>query len=99
MHNIKQREEKKEMRPKASQVRRGHSLPKIHKSYNTLPSFQPIVDTTNTPHDGVGKFLTRLLSPLTQTEYSEKNSFEAVDPIRSKPPEFLTKVIVVFHLM
>ena len=58
--------EKKEMRPKASQVGRAHGLPKIHKSYNTLPSFRPIIDTRNTPHYGVGKFLTRLLSPLTQ---------------------------------
>ena len=58
------------MRPKAPQVGRAHGLPKIHKSYNTLPSFRPIIDTTNTPHYGVGKFLTRLLSPLTQNEYS-----------------------------
>ena len=74
--------EKKEMRPKASQVGRAHSLPKIHKSYNTLPSFRPIIDTTNFPHYAVGKFLTRLLSPLTQNEYSVKNYFEAVDRLR-----------------
>ena len=79
--------EKKEMRPKASQVERAQGLPEIHKSYNTLPSFRPIVDTTNTPHYGVGKFLTRLLSPLTQNESSVKDSFEAVDRIRSVPPE------------
>ena len=77
----------KEMRPKASQVERAHGLPKIHKSYNTLPSFQPIIDTRNTLHYGVVKFLTRLLSPLTQNEYSVKDSFEAVDRIRSIPPE------------
>ena len=75
------------MRPKAPQVGRAHGLPKIHKSYNTLPSFRPIIDTTNTPHYGVGKFLTRLLSPLTQNEYSGKDSFEAIDRIRSIPPE------------
>ena len=75
------------MRPKASQVERAQGLPEIHKSYNTLPSFRPIIDTTNTPHYGVGKFLTRLLSPLTQNESSVKDSFEAVDRIRSIPPE------------
>ena len=79
--------EKKAMRPKASQVGRAHGLPNIHKSYNTLPSFWPIIDTTNTPHYGVGKFLTRLLIPLTQNEYSMKDSFEAVDYIHSIPPE------------
>ena len=48
--------EKKEMIPKASQVGRAHGLPKIHKPYNTLLSFRPIIDTTNTPHYGVRKF-------------------------------------------
>ena len=48
--------EKKKMIPKASQVGRSHGLPKIHKPYNTLLSFRPIIDTTNTPHYGVRKF-------------------------------------------
>ena len=42
--------EKKEMRPKFAQIARIHGLPKIHKSYYMLPSFRPVVDTTNTPH-------------------------------------------------
>ena len=79
--------EMKEIRPKAAQVGRAHGLPKIHKKYTDLPSFRPIIDTTNTPHYGVGKFLTRLLNPLTQNVYSIKDSFEAVDRIRSMPTE------------
>ena len=79
--------EKKEMRPKPSQVGRAHGLPKIHKSYNTLPNFRPIIDTTNTPHYGIEKLLTRLLSPLTINDNSVKDSFEAVNRIRSIPPE------------
>ena len=31
--------EKKEMHPKFVQIARAHGLPKIHKSYDTLPSF------------------------------------------------------------
>ena len=77
----------KEMRPKAAQVGRAHGLPKIHKKYTDLPSFRPIIDTTNTPHCGVGKFLTRLLNPLTENVYSIKDSFEAVDRICSIPTE------------
>ena len=50
-----------------------------------LPSFGHIIDTTNTSDHGVGKFLTRLLNPLTQNVYSIKGSFEAVDRIRSMP--------------
>ena len=53
----------KEMRPKAAQVGRVHGLSKIHKKYTDLPSFRPIIDTINTPHNGAGKFLTRLLHP------------------------------------
>ena len=81
----------KEMRPKAAQVGRAHSLPKIHKKDTDLPSFRPIIDTTNTPHCGVGKFLTRLLNPLTQNVYSIKASFEAVDRIHSIPTELFNE--------
>ena len=47
--------ENKEMCPEFAQIARAHGLPKIYKSYETFPSFQPIVDTTNTPHYGIGK--------------------------------------------
>ena len=77
----------KEMRPKSAQVGRAYGLPKIHKRYTDLPSFGSIIDTTNTPHNGVGKFLTGLLNPLTQNVYSIKDSFEAVHRIRSIPTE------------
>ena len=79
--------EMKEMSPKAAQVGRAHGLPKIHKKYTDLLSFRPLIDTTNTPHCGVGKFLTPLLNPLIQNVYSVKDSFEAVDLIRSIPTE------------
>ena len=42
---------------------------KVQK-YTDLPSFRPIIDTTNTLHHGVGKFLTHLLNPLTQNVHS-----------------------------
>ena len=44
------KDEKKLMRPKFGQVERAHGLPKIHKQFNNIPSFRPIIDTTNTPH-------------------------------------------------
>ena len=52
-----------------------------------MPSFRPIIDTTNTPHYSDEKFLTRLLNPLTQNVYLIKDLFEAVDRIRSIPTE------------
>jgi hypothetical protein len=40
-----------------------------------------IIDTTNTPHSNVGKFLANLLAPLTHNEYTVKDSFEAAQRI------------------
>ena len=50
------------LRPKHAHVGRAHAVPKIHKQYTTLPKFRPIVDTTNTTHYNVGKFLSNLLN-------------------------------------
>ena len=55
--------------------------------YPRFTSFRPIVDTTNSPHYGLGKYVSSLLNPLTQNDYSVKDTFEAVNKIRSIPPE------------
>ena len=80
-------EEKKLMRPKGGNRARARGLPKIHKEYESLPKFRPIIDTIGTPYHGIGTFLKNLLNPLTQNEYTVKDSFEAVDKIRNIPPE------------
>ena len=64
------------MRPNAAQVGRADGLPKIHKKYTDLASFRPIIDSTNTPYYGTGKFLTDLLNLLTQNVYSIKDYFQ-----------------------
>ena len=87
------------MRPKSVQAGRAHGLPKIRKNYADLGSFRPIIDTTNTPHYGSGNFLCRLLNPLTQNVNSIKDSFEAVDRIRSIPTELLDEGYRYFLLM
>ena len=45
---------------------RAHELLKIHKNYNHLPTFRPIIDATNTDHDEIARFLSSLLNPLTK---------------------------------
>ena len=77
------------MRPKFAQIAKAHGLPKIHKSCSMLPSFRLIVDTTTTPYYGIGKYLLSLLNPLTHNDYSVKDTFEAVNKIRSIPPELI----------
>ena len=64
---------------------RAHGLPKTHKKFDTLPTFRPIIDTTNTPHYNVGKFLSSLLNPLTLNAHSLSDSFDAVTYINNIP--------------
>ena len=75
------------MRPEFAKIGRANGLPKIHKQFFKVPSFRPIADTSNTTHNGVGKFLTNLPNPLTQNDYIVKDSFEAVNMIHKIPPE------------
>ena len=49
-------EDKNLMRPKFAQIGCAHDLPKIHKDYQNMPPFWPIVDTTSTTHYGTGKY-------------------------------------------
>ena len=63
------------MQPKFAQIGCAHSLPKIHKDYQDITPFQSTADTTNTPHCGIGKYLSSLLNPLTINNYSVEDSF------------------------
>ena len=49
--------EHKNLRPTFAHFGRAHGLPKTHKTFQSIPKFRPIIDTTNTPHYNVGKFL------------------------------------------
>ena len=84
-------EEKKGMRPMAAQLGRAHGLPKIHKEFDTIPEFRPIIDTTGTPYYEVGKFLAKLLNPLIMNEFSLKDSFDATKRIQNIPDELFEK--------
>ena len=70
----------------AAQLGRAHGLPKTHKAYANLPSFRPTIDTTSTPYN-ICKFLSSLLQPLAHNDNNLKKSFDAVERIRSIPPE------------
>ena len=84
-------EEKKGMRPMAAQLGRAHGLPKIHKEYDTIPEFRPIIDTTGTPYYEVENVLAKLLNPLTMNEFSLKDSFDATKRIQNIPDELFEK--------
>ena len=69
----------------STQPVRAHGLPKIHKWFDGLPPFRPIIDTTGTAYQPVAKFLTNLLNPLTTNEFSIKDTFDAASHINNLP--------------
>ena len=77
-------EKKKRMRPKFAKIGGAHGLSKTHKKYEVLPSFLPIVDTTNTTYS---IFLANLLNPLTLNDLTVKDSFDAANKIQEIPKE------------
>ena len=80
-------EDKNAMRPKFAQVGRAHGSPEIHKNYDHLPPFFPIIDATNTAHYGIAKNLSNLLLPFTENEFTVKDSFDAANKIKAIPSE------------
>ena len=81
----------KKIRPQSARIARVHRLPKMHRHFDNNPPFQSIVDTTGTTHYSVGKYLSKLLSPLTQNEYSLTDSFDAANRINRILPLVLEK--------
>ena len=77
------------MRPKFAHIGRAHGLSKTHKTFTNVPPFCPIIDTSNTPHYKMGKFLANLMNPLTQKDHSVKNYFEASSRIQNISPTLL----------
>ena len=77
----------KKIRPQNAKPARAHGLPKIHKAYDRLPKFRPITDTTGTTHYSVGKYISELLQPLTQNEFTLKDTFDAASRIELIPSE------------
>ena len=75
------------IRPKHAKIARAHGLPKVHKAFDDIPPFRPIIDTIGTIHSSVGKYLSEVLYPLTQNQFSLKDLFDAANRINSILPE------------
>ena len=67
------------VRPKSVKLARAHGLPEIHKVFENIPSFCPIIETSGTTHHPVAElvYLSELLNPLTHNDCSLKDSFDA----------------------
>ena len=75
------------IRPKHAKIARAHGLPKVHKAFDDIPFLRPIIDTICTTHSSVGKYLSEVLYPLTQNQFSLKDLFDAANRINSILPE------------
>ena len=72
------------IRPKSAKLAPAHGLSKIHKVFESIPSFLLLIDAT---HHSVGKYLSELLNPLTHNDYSLKDSFDAATRISRILPQ------------
>ena len=77
------------IRPQSAKPARAHGLPKIHKPFDDIPKFRPIIDTTGTTHYGIGKYLSQLLHPLTINDHTIKNTFDAKTRIETIDQSYL----------
>ena len=68
-----------------------HGLLKIHKDYQDIPHFHPIVDTTSTTNYGIAKYLSSLLNPLMINDYSAKDLFKVAKLIQAIPPKLFNE--------
>ena len=74
-----------QMRQKNAKPARAHGIPKIHTTFTNIPKLRPIIDTTGSSHYLVGNYLAQLLYPLTNNEFTLKDSFEVVNCIQDIP--------------
>ena len=79
--------EYKAMRPQNARPAKACGLPKIHKEFDNLPPFRPIIDTTGTTHSFTAKFLANLIKPLTTNQFTFDDSFDAARKINNIPKE------------
>ena len=69
----------KEIYPK---IARAYRTAKIHKKFEKLPPFLPIIDTIGSTHYSVGLFISHMSNPLTVNAYQLKDYFDAAERIK-----------------
>ena len=50
----------KNIRSQNTKLARAHGVPKLHQTFNIIPPFSPIIDTTGKTHYSVEKYLSEL---------------------------------------
>lgn len=84
-------EDKNVMQSKFTQKGCVHSLPRIHKDYQDMPSFRPIVHKTNITQYRITKYLASLLKLLARNDYIVEYSTEVAKHAQVILNELLSK--------
>ena len=90
---IKTKFEKKSIKKsnqKTLKIARAHELPIVNKSFERVPSSQPITERIGSTHYNVRKYFAKPLNPLTQNKYSLKDTFDASERIKKIPKELIS---------
>ena len=72
----------KSIYPSGSNPARIYGLPKMHKKFESLPKFRPIVSSIGCFNYELSSFLGNLLKPYVSTELSPKDSFTFVEKLK-----------------
>ena len=57
-------------RPKHAKIAGANGLPRVHKAFDDTPPFCPIIDTIGITHSSIRKYLSEVLYPRTQNQFS-----------------------------
>ena len=91
----------KKVYPKSAKIARAYGTAKIHKTYDNIPSFRPMIDTIDSTHYLIGQFISKLLNPLTINNHQLKDSFDAAQRIKAIPNDLYNDgyVLVSFDVV
>ena len=60
-----------------------YSLPKLHKIFDSVPAFRPILSSIGTYNYQLAKFLGKLLDDVIPNDHSAKDTFSFVEEIKT----------------
>ena len=72
----------KSVYPTGSRPARMHDLPKLHKMFDSVPAFRPILSSIGTYNYQLAKFLGKLLDDLIPNDHSTKDTFSFAEELK-----------------
>ena len=72
----------KSVYPTGSRPARMYSLPKLHKIFDSVPAFRPILSSIGTYNYQLAKFLGKLLDDVIPNDHSTKDTFSFVEELK-----------------